>query len=338
MGLSEQGSQELSKGGHYQKLEKAVTDLETKVVQLQTQYEIKQGGIVDEEARVHSLEIDAERLRTSLGEKETEVQQLTLSHTGAKHDHDLAQQKYQNTHDLHQTLMTGLSDPNKSGGGYLGQIADAKARMAAASTEGQQSKNKLAMLEKYLTAAQARYQKVEREANDGTKQVEKGKKEIQELEIRLKKTGWSEQKEQSSADALRAARDRVRQLTQVCLLLLLYPRWSEVLQERDQHRQQISGLDFTYSDPVPNFDRRQVKGLVANLITIDESDYDKSTALEIAAGGRLYNVVVDNEQVGSQLLSKGQLRKRVTIIPLNKISAFKAAAQVCIFDSFRFRN
>jgi len=200
-----------------------VTDLETKVVQLQTQYEIKQGGVVDEEARIQSHETDAERLKASLGEKEIEVQQLTLSHSQAKHDHDLAQQKYQNAHDLHQTLMTGLtssSDPNKSGGGYLGQIADAKARMAAASTEEQQSKNKLTMLGKDLTAAQTRYQKVEREANDGTKQVEKGKKETQELEAKLKKTGWSEQKEQSSTDALRAAHDRVRHLTQVRLSFL----------------------------------------------------------------------------------------------------------------------
>ena len=200
-----------------------MTDLETKVVQLQTQYEIKQGGVVDEEARIQSHETDAERLKASLGEKEIEVQQLTLSHSQAKHDHDLAQQKYQNAHDLHQTLMTGLtssSDPNKSGGGYLGQIAEAKSRMAAASTEEQQSKNKLTMLGKDLTAAQTRYQKVEREANDGTKQVEKGKKETQELEAKLKKTGWSEQKEQSSTDALRAAHDRVRHLTQVRLSFL----------------------------------------------------------------------------------------------------------------------
>lgn len=298
-----------------------------------------EGGVVSEEAKIQSLENDVEKLKADLGEKETEVQQLTLNHSQAKHDHDLAQQKYENAHDLHQTLMTGLTssvDPNKSGGGYLGQIADAKARMVAASTEEQQSKNKLAMLGKELTAAQARYQKVEREANDGTKQVEKGRKEIQELEAKLKKTGWSEQKEQSSADVLRAARERVRQLTQVRFLLLLYCWWSEVLQERDQYRQQVSGLDFAYSDPAPNFDRRQVKGLVANLITLDESDYDKSTALEIAAGGRLYNVVVDNELVGSQLLSKGQLRKRVTLIPLNKISAFKASAQVCTFHPFGF--
>ena len=36
--------------------------------------------------------------------------------------------------------------------------------------------------------------------------------------------------------------------------------------------------------------------------------------------------MVEDEKTGSQLLSKGQLRKRVTLIPLNKISAFVASA------------
>lgn len=88
-------------------------------------------------------------------------------------------------------------------------------------------------------------------------------------------------------------------------------------------------MDFEYTDPTPNFDRNKVKGLVANLITLSGDNYSKSTALEIAAGGRLYNVVVDDERVGSQLLDGGRLKKRVTLIPLNKIKAFTASAQVC---------
>jgi structural maintenance of chromosome 2 len=91
---------------------------------------------------------------------------------------------------------------------------------------------------------------------------------------------------------------------------------------------QLSGLDFTYSDPHPNFDRSKVKGLVATLISLPEKHFDKSTALEIAAGGRLYNVVVHDEKVGKDLLENGKLKKRVTIIPLNKISAFRASAAV----------
>jgi structural maintenance of chromosome 2 len=67
---------------------------------------------------------------------------------------------------------------------------------------------------------------------------------------------------------------------------------------------------------------------VATLIDLDEANFRSSTALEICAGGKLYNVVVDDERVGSQLLEKGRLRKRVTIIPLNKINAFKLSAEV----------
>lgn len=50
--------------------------------------------------------------------------------------------------------------------------------------------------------------------------------------------------------------------------------------------------------------------------------------MEITAGGKLYNVVVENEQVGKELLQNGKLKKRVTIIPLNKINAHKMASQV----------
>jgi len=39
-------------------------------------------------------------------------------------------------------------------------------------------------------------------------------------------------------------------------------------------------------------------------------------------------VVVKDEKVGSQLLEKGKLQKRVTIIPLNKIQPFSADPKV----------
>jgi structural maintenance of chromosome 2 len=73
-----------------------------------------------------------------------------------------------------------------------------------------------------------------------------------------------------------------------------------------------------------------VKGLVANLTSISPQHQNKSQALEIAAGGKLYNVVVEDEKVGKDLLQNGKLKKRVTIIPLNKINAFALTAQVRI--------
>jgi chromosome segregation ATPase len=100
------------------------------------------------------------------------------------------------------------------------------------------------------------------------------------------------------------------------------------VQERDTTKQKMSSIDFTYSLPSPNFDRGKVKGLVATLISLKPEDYNKSTALEITAGAKLYNVVVQDEHVGKELLQNGKLKKRVTLIPLNKINAFKMSAQV----------
>lgn len=38
---------------------------------------------------------------------------------------------------------------------------------------------------------------------------------------------------------------------------------------------------------------------------------------------QLYNVVVDTQDTGKKLLQKGQLKRRYTIIPLNKIAGRK---------------
>ena len=78
-------------------------------------------------------------------------------------------------------------------------------------------------------------------------------------------------------------------------------------------------MDFQYRDPERGFDRSSVKGVVAKLVRV--KDPADTTALEVAAGGKLYQVVVDTEATAKALLSKGQLRNRVTIVPLNKVHA-----------------
>ena len=76
-------------------------------------------------------------------------------------------------------------------------------------------------------------------------------------------------------------------------------------------------MDFRFQDPDRGFDRSAVKGVVATLVQL--KDGASTTALEVAAGGKLYQVVVDSERTAQALLSRGQLRNRVTIIPLNKV-------------------
>lgn len=91
---------------------------------------------------------------------------------------------------------------------------------------------------------------------------------------------------------------------------------------------QLEGrLAFDYKDPVRGFDRSKVKGLVARLIEVKQSEH--ATALEVVAGGKLYQVVVDEAITGKALLRDGKLRRRVTIIPLDKIQARRVSGTAC---------
>lgn len=69
---------------------------------------------------------------------------------------------------------------------------------------------------------------------------------------------------------------------------------SQVIAEKKHRYESLSDLlarlKFVYSDPTPNFNRKQVHGLVANLISIPADKAHNATALEISAGGRLYSV------------------------------------------------
>jgi structural maintenance of chromosome 2 len=85
-------------------------------------------------------------------------------------------------------------------------------------------------------------------------------------------------------------------------------------------------LSFDFANPCKGFDRSKVKGLVAKLIAVPNRVH--ATALEVVAGAKLFQVVVDNENTGKLLLQHGQLKKRVTILPLNKIDSRTLSAAV----------
>jgi len=98
-----------------------------------------------------------------------------------------------------------------------------------------------------------------------------------------------------------------------------------VLRERvNQLSARLGNFDFRYSDPYSGFNRSSVHGLVAKLIRV--KDPAANTAIEVTAGGRLYQVVVDTDKTASDLLKRGQLTRRVTILPLNKISSSTLAS------------
>ncbi|XP_060203368.1 structural maintenance of chromosomes protein 2-1-like [Lycium barbarum] len=181
------------------------------------------------------------------------------------------------------------------------QLADAKVEVGNAETELKQLQTKINHCEKELKGKKTQLLSkreeaaaVENELNNGKKQVEKLQKALEALSYKEEQMDLLQNDRAIEVEAIQKLRDEIR-----------------VLSSR------LANIDFTYSDPVKNFNRSKVKGVVAKLIKVKDSS--AMTALEVAAGGKLFNIVVDTEDTGKQLLQKGGLRKRVTIIPLNKI-------------------
>ncbi|CCM00223.1 uncharacterized protein FIBRA_02251 [Fibroporia radiculosa] len=308
-----QREKELRKDGKFKKLEEEVSELEKVLVKMRTQVEIKTGTISDEEGKLQAFEKELEELEESITLKRGQVEELTSSHGAVKDKQIALQTALSNAEELLQTLLIGLSSKGASntGGGYMGQLADAKARLAQAKTGEEQSRVKVGMSNKELKSLEAKWKEVEREAGEGQKRLQMMRKEVDDFKKKVGESEWNAEKEQHSEAALKIAKAEVRDLTEA----------------RDAIKHRLSSLDFDYALPYPNFNRSSVKGLVASLISLEPTDFNKSTALEITAGGRLYNVVVESEQVGKELLKNGRLKKRVTIIPLNKIDAFQISAQ-----------
>jgi structural maintenance of chromosome 2 len=73
-----------------------------------------------------------------------------------------------------------------------------------------------------------------------------------------------------------------------------------------------------YRDPEPGFDRRKVKGKLISLFSVGDRRFLK--ALELGAGPKLLNVVVEDPSVSKALLKRNCFNYPVTMIPNNKIT------------------
>ncbi|ODO05464.1 hypothetical protein I350_04514 [Cryptococcus amylolentus CBS 6273] len=305
---------EMAKGGKIQGLADAVNNLERELVKIKTQIEITEGTMKDDEKRVVSAKKNADDLSKNLEERRAETAKETAAFTQLKDAYDAGQSELNKQEELLQSLITGLSSSktdDENAGGYLGQLAEAKARLATAGTEAEQAKVKISMAEKELKDKEPRAKKAEKDGSGLIKELETKRVQVEKLREMVGKAGWNEDQER---EMLESQAEHQSQM-------------ADLMEKRDTLKSRLAAIDFTYSDPEPNFDRGKVKGLVANLVDLDEDNFKSSTALEICAGGRLFNVVVHDEKVGSKLLKNGNLKKRVTIIPLNKIDSTRIAAE-----------
>ncbi|XP_074031936.1 structural maintenance of chromosomes 2 [Leptinotarsa decemlineata] len=185
------------------------------------------------------------------------------------------------------------------------QFMQAKEEAVRANTESKQSSM---LLNSYRSQLAERQKELSSNSFDTQKDevmLKKKENEVKVLEASINKLNFNENRMRELTDRRRILISEIRNLKERL----------ENFYARKPH------TNFRYSDPEPNFNKSSVKGVVCRLIRSD--DQNACLALETAAGGKLYNVVVDNEVTSKKLLRDGNLQIRTTFIPLNKIRGGK---------------
>ncbi|OQS07771.1 structural maintenance of chromosomes protein [Thraustotheca clavata] len=286
--FTELKSKEEALGREVVKIRTKATNHQSTVGQAQTQVQSLRDQVTDLEANITQLE-------ATIAAKTQEGQTIEKTHSEcATAVSDLGGEI--------QALNAGVSSES-SKQSLTDQLATKKRDLQATTTQIQQLQLKLkhnqsVLASKQATLAKTKSQNSAIEANENhlLNEVHKLEGRIAHVEERF------DPRREAELQNIRSD---------------LHRTVSQLRRELDDATAGMSSrLNFEYNNR--NIDPRSVKGMVAKLLTL--KDDWSATALEIAAGGKLYQIVVDNERTAKQLLQHGQLRNRVTIIPLNKIS------------------
>lgn len=306
-----QRDQEMRKGGQANALEEQVKKHSHELVRLATAIDLKKSSVLEETDRKSHIKKTVTELESQAKLKAKTYEEIQAKFDKAKEELRKQGEQAETKEELLQTLQTGVASKEGQESGYQGQLQDARNRAIAASTEQEQVKLKIAHLEKKVKEEEPRANKAKEQNSSLLEELEGLRSQAQRLDKEYKDYGFTPGHENDLFKRESTLRQAIQNLQE----------------KSDEMRRKVANIDFNYTDPTPNFDRTKVKGLVAQLFTLEKDRSDTATALEVCAGGRLYNVVVDNEMTATQLLQSGKLRKRVTIIPLNKIAAFRASSE-----------
>ncbi|KAI8894905.1 hypothetical protein BC833DRAFT_190008 [Globomyces pollinis-pini] len=298
-------------GGAYFEIEEQLKVVNKEMAKLKTQHTLKSQTIKDEVENIKIIDQNVTDLCQSLETSKLKTEDLMNQSKTTMLEFTNKQKYINETENLFQTLTTGLSAKEGQENGYLNQLSVAKQEQNNCSSEIQQLKLRLSHLQEEIKVEEPKAKIARKENASLLAELESNKNILQMINSELNCISFDPSLEQGLVEKKTNLQQKL----------------AEVENRIEKLERSMNSFEFKYSDPCENFDRSKVKGLVATLITIPKEHLNKANALEVCAGGKLYQVVVEDEKVGSLLIEKGKLQKRVTIIPLNKISDFKVQAE-----------
>lgn len=303
--LKEQRHKEVQLGGRMSELETKESEISNELSRVQTSLNIALEDSGEEKVRISNLKKNIERWKQQHQEKKTLYDSKYKEYNIQNKKLEELKAIHKEKQELLSTLTTGISSTGTTANGYNFQLSTIKEKLQNTRIEIREKEMEVEMFKEELNSNTPKISAAKAEKEKYDKEIQNMQHHCNNLEKQLEQYGYD-------PILLKNLKDNERSLKHTHY---------QLSQETESLHRKVSNLDFNYVPPSKNFDVSSVKGVVGQLFTLDEANIDSSAALQVCAGGRLFNVVVDNERTASQLLEHGRLRKRVTIIPLNKISS-----------------
>ncbi|KAL5745997.1 hypothetical protein ACOSP7_027143 [Xanthoceras sorbifolium] len=300
---------EASMGGEVKTLSDKVDKLSQGLVLEVSVLNNKDDNLRSEKENAEKVIRNIEDLKQSIEEKTSAVRKSEEGAADLKKKVEELSKSLEEYEKDYQGVLAGKSSGNEEKC-LEDQLGDAKVAVGSAETELKQLETKISHSEKELKEKTHQLMSKREEAAAAENELNTRTKDVEKVKLELESVPYKE----GQMEALQ--KDRA------CEVELVQKLKDEICDLSAQ----LANVQFTYRDPVNNFDRSKVKGVVAKLIKVKNSS--AVTALEVTAGGKLFNVIVDTENTGKQLLQHGDLRRRVTIIPLNKIQSHTVPPRV----------
>ncbi|GFQ76740.1 structural maintenance of chromosomes protein 2 [Trichonephila clavata] len=285
------------------KLKEIETELKSKQVteaKFDTQLKNLKDALNEERKKQADLIKNLKEEKASLAQKEKELsnslKKLESLQTIRDKDNDAVVTAENHFH----AVNAGLGDDGEEASLAAQLIAAGKDKKAA-ETEAKSLEMSIKHTQVELTKKEAENKKVDKSYSQDQVLYQKLESEVQKLKADINKLNYQE----GQYEGLLAKEKKLNR------------ELSTYQEELESIFARFPQLSFDYVDPIKNFDRRKVRGPVCMQMEI--KDAKEALALDVAASGKLYNVIVSDEDTGKLLLDKGHLKRRCTIIPLNKI-------------------
>lgn len=302
--VRKQRQAELAQGGRIELLENEETQLSDRVTRLMTSRDLLSENIKDERSKLVKLQQQSSLIEELISNSKNDYQSAQKLYDESREKLKKLREDHAKKEELLTALSTGVSGKGTDSG-YMSQLRKAKEELSNSQGLIKQAELKINHIKEKNQGNQAELARAREEFKALLQETKNYEEQILSKETKLASCGFD----------VKAYEDLTGQEKE------LRHHIADLQNQLGYLRREVGSIDFHYSRPYPDFDPESIKGVAMQLFKLNEDHLDKALALQVCAGGRLYNVVVDNANTASALLEKGQLKRRVTIIPLDKISA-----------------